>query len=192
MVHLDSDENVFKNNSDIFKLVDEIRKLASFDINFFKNPRLGWMGRQVEATLRRLLDHLEAVKPSVKRIAAIAPIYDFKPSLQANGYHSLLTIFRKCCLKILEIIRSITIYKESWLFNQTDYFATLEEFVTVLGQLRACFYYMERLNSFCNDKDLFPDEISLTEDEYASSIGLMYEFETLNPECFYGRYCLSI
>ncbi|ESO05029.1 hypothetical protein HELRODRAFT_111475 [Helobdella robusta] len=144
-----------------------------------------------------LLQHLSSIRPTCQEIALVAAKYDFKPNLPGNGYHSMLTILRKCLLKILETVQYIAIHKESCLFSIASNQQSLNDYIVVLGQMRACLYYMIKLKGFCGNGQFFPDPDCMPEDEYNNAVNIMFEYEMLNPECFYGRcfgfqFCKSI
>ena len=78
----------------------------------------------------------------------------------------------------------------SRLFGQTNMIKELAAYITSLGQLRACIYYLDKLVGFCANGSLFPDEKNLSKAEVLQAESLMREVEMLNQECFYGR-CLA-
>lgn len=135
-----------------------------------------------------LYEHLElGIEPMAGELVNCVGYYDLSPDVPANGYRSLLKIIEKCCLRLLQLTRHITVNRDSMFFRSSFYCKELEAFVTALGQLRVCLYYVLKFISFCEQGDLF----AVDEEMYEPlAEELMTEVETLNQDCFYGR-CLA-
>jgi len=81
------------------------------------------------------------------------------------------------------------------LFRANHYSKELTAYVTVLGQLRACLYYLHKLVAYCapapgKPRLLFPDENIDCEADRRIAMQMMSEVENLCQDCFYGR-CLG-
>ncbi|XP_064613572.1 hormone-sensitive lipase-like [Liolophura sinensis] len=135
-----------------------------------------------------LYEHLElGIEPMARELVNCVGDYDLSPDVPANGYRSLLKIIEKCCLRLLQLTRHITVNRDSLFFRSSFYCKELEAFVTALGQLRVCLYYVLKFISFCDQGDLF----AVDEEVYEPlAEELMTEVEMLNQDCFYGR-CLA-
>ncbi|CAH1797098.1 unnamed protein product [Owenia fusiformis] len=133
-------------------------------------------------------EHLDVgVEPSVEFILNIAHAFDFKPSVPANGYRSVVKIVEKCCLHLVQLTRHITVNRGTFMFRSirgTHYVKELDAYVKVLTQLRAVLHYLQKLVSYCKDGDLFAQE-EMLKDEAAEK--LLVESEGLDQEAFYGR-----
>jgi len=91
--------------------------------------------------------------------------------------------------------RYIACHRDSILFRAGHYSKELAAYVTVLGQLRACLYYLQKLVVYCppasgNAMSLFPDESASFNEDNDIAVQMMNEVENLCQECFYGR-CLG-
>lgn len=93
-------------------------------------------------------------------------------------------------------LRYITCHRDSLLFRLDHHSHELDAYVTALGQLRACLYYLHKLVAFCGGDStrpnrLFPDEqdgMSVEDKLVAEQI--LGEVEMICQESFYGR-CLG-
>jgi len=97
-------------------------------------------------------------------------------------------MFCMCC-------RYIGCHRDSILFRADHYSRELSAYVTVLGQLRACLYYLHKLVAYCvpapNKANLlFLDEDASCEADRRVAMQMMREVENLCQDCFYGR-CLG-
>lgn len=138
-----------------------------------------------------MIDHLDGgVVAGVHALLQAAPMFDYSHQQPGNGYRSFVMVVHKCCLHLLTLVRYIRVNRESYLFRAEHYSRELEAYVTVLGQLRACLYYLQKLVLFCMDGSLFPDENTLSPEEYHTAEYLLKDFESLCQEAFYGR-CLG-
>lgn len=98
-----------------------------------------------------------------------------------------------CC----QCCRYISCHRDSVLFRLENNSRELDAYVTTLGQLRACLYYLHKLVAYCNAGqsvgrgNLFPEEQDdmLAEDRCVAE-QLMAEVEMLSQDTFYGR-CLG-
>lgn len=171
-------------------LFKSLRLLATSNAEFYKSQK-GVNEERFHTSSRTLCEHLDqGVIPGVDYISQVAYMFDFSPDLRANGYRSILQVIHKCCLHLYQLCRHISNNKSSFVFRTTHYSKELEAYVSALGQLRACLYYLQRLVSYCSKGNLFPDEESLSDAEYQEADQLMLEVETLSQEPFYGR-CLG-
>ena len=171
-------------------LFKEIRSHSLSNIEFFKGGE-NEKHEKFETAFRTLFQHLDrGIEPAIERLILISHQYDFDPQLPANGYRSFVKIIRKCCFKILQLCRAVTKNRESILFRGGHYGRELTAYVTTLGQLRACIYYLEKLTLYCDEGALFPNEETMTSEEYREAEMMMFEVESLRQECFYGR-CLG-
>lgn len=172
------------------RLFMEVRSLAICNRTYFKNAP-GTTNERFYGAFSQLLDHLDnGLVLGVNTLLTVAPQFDFDKSQPGNGYRSMITVIQKCCLRIMTLARYVTVNRESYLFRANHYSKELEAFVTTLGQLRACLYYLQKLVQFCNEGELFPDENTLSPERYKVAERLLQEVEYLSQESFYGR-CLG-
>jgi hormone-sensitive lipase len=179
------------------RLFMEVRSLAICNRTYFKNAP-GTANERFYGAFSQLLDHLDnGLVLGVNTLLSVAHQFDFDKSQPGNGYRSMITVIQKCCLRIMTLARYVTINRESYLFRANHYSKELEAFVTTLGQLRACLYYLQQLVQYCNEGELFPDENTLSPERYQVAERLLQEIEYLSQESFYGRclgfqYCESM
>jgi len=188
---LDNDED------DVYRreLATLLRLLRSYAIDnaeyFVSGAVSGSSSDRFYTSCRQLIDHLDGgVASAVEALLKAAPMFDYSRLQPGSGYRSMVTVVHKCCLHLLMLVRYIGVNRESYLFRAEHYSRELEAYVTVLGQLRACLYYLQKLVLYCMDGSLFPDENALSPDEYHTAEYLMKEVESLCQEAFYGR-CLG-
>ena len=91
--------------------------------------------------------------------------------------------------------RYIARHRDSILFRADHYSKELSAYVAVLGQLRACLYYLHKFITYCEPvsnkaRSLFPGESAGCEEDRRMAAQMMREVENLCQECFYGR-CLG-
>jgi hormone-sensitive lipase len=92
--------------------------------------------------------------------------------------------------------RYITCHRDSILFRLDHNSHELDAYVTTLGQLRACLYYLHKLVAFCGGNStrssrLFPDEQDgMSAEDKLVAEQMMGEVEMICQESFYGR-CLG-
>lgn len=176
---------------EIVSLIREMRFNSASGIEHFRLKQSDANGRRFFEAFSRLHEHTSpGIEPSVEYLLSVAHLYDFDPSVPGNGYRSILTVIQKCCIRIVTLLRYITINQDSFVFRGDHYSRELESYVTVLGQLRACVYYLEKLVAYCPNGALFPDEDSLSSGDHTIAEQLMGEVESLCQESFYGR-CLG-
>ena len=181
---LENDESYRRNLLLLFKT---LRSQALSNREYFKdskNPN----DQRFTQTFTRLYDHLDVgIEPSVDELLKVVHRYDCDPKTPANGYRSFIKIIHKCCLHILQLSRHITVNRDSYIFRSRHYSLEIEAYVNVLGQLRACIYYLKKLVTFCKEDQLFGDEKMMCAPIFDI---LLKEVESLSQECFYGR-CLG-
>ena len=170
--------------NDILSTIEDLRMISECELRNKLNE-----GRRI-SVYQSLLEHLKGLDTSISNLMNIAHKYDFDPSVPCNGYRSLVKIIQKCCVNILNISKKLSDDRRSFLFGQTNTLKELSAYVSSLGQLRACIYYLDKLVAFRANGSLFPDENMLSKAEMLKAESLMREVEMLNQECFYGR-CLA-
>ena len=185
----EKDENLRRELMILFK---NLRAQAVSNMEYYQGEH-GVNNERFHGSFRRLYEHLDrGVEPGIEFLLQIVHHYDFDVTIPANGYRSMVQTIHKCCIKILGLSRYITVNRESFLFRSGHYSREIDAYVTTLGQLRACLYYLQKLVTFCKDGELFADPEALSNDnsEFESAESLMMEFESLSQETFYGR-CLG-
>lgn len=171
-------------------LLKELKTHTINNIDYFKDS-YNEKSERIGAAFRILIDHLErGVEPNIERLILVSHQCDYDPSLPANGYRSFVKIVRKCCFKILQLARYISANRESLLFRGGFYGRELTAYVTTLGQLRACMFYLNKLRLYCATGGLFPDEDAMKKEDFEQAESLLLDVESLCQECFYGR-CLG-
>ena len=131
-----------------------------------------------------LYEHLDlGIEPMVLDLMQVAHEYDFG-NIRANGYRSMIKIVQKCCVHLLQLSRHISVNRTSFLFRSGHYVKELESYANLLGQLRACLFYVAKLGSYCKPGKLFAEEEWASEPEAEQH---MLDVESLAQECFYGR-----
>jgi len=151
----------------------------------------GSSSERLHTSCHQLIGHLDGgVMSGVDSLLQTAPMFDYSRLQPGSGYRSMVTVVHKCCLHLLTLVRYIRVNRESYLFRAEHYSRELSAYVAVLGQLRACLYYLQKLVLYCMDGSLFPDENTLSTEEYNTAEFLMKEVESLCQEPFYGR-CLA-
>ena len=182
MLH-EKDENLRRELMILFK---NLRAQAISNMEYYQSET-GANNERFQSSFRRLYEHLDrGVEPGIEYLLQIANQFDFDPSIPANGYRSMIQTIHKCCIKILGLARYITVNRESFLFRSGHYSREIEAYVTTLGQLRACLYYLQKLVAYCKESELFPDPDAISNDnsEFESAESLMMEFESLSQETF--------
>ena len=185
-----SEDNVYRR--EFATLLRLLRSQAVENAQYFGGCAVS--GNSIErlyASCRQLIGHLDGgVVSAVDALLQAAPMFDYSRLQPGSGYRSMVTVVHKCCLHLLTLVRYIGVNRESYLFRAEHYSQELSAYVTVLGQLRACLYYLQKLILYCMDGSLFPDESVLSSEEYHTAEYLMKEVESLCQEPFYGR-CLA-
>jgi hormone-sensitive lipase len=174
---------------DLSQLIRILRSQAVGNAEYFKGAA-GSANERLHASFGQLWNHLDGVETAVELLLKAAPMFDFSPSQPGNGYRSMVTVVHRCLLRIMTLSRYIGVNRESYLFRAERYGRELEAYVTLLGQLRACLFYLQKLVPYCTDGSLFPDEDTLPTDDYETAERLLKEVESLSQEAFYGR-CLG-
>ena len=183
---LEKDESYYRELSSLFK---ELRSQAICNVQYFKE------GKQVayerfHSSFRRLCEHLHGIEPTAHQLIQKYHEYDVSPNTPANGYRSMVSVVHKCGLHLLQLMRYVTVNRDSFLFRSGHYSRELEAYVNTFGQLRACLYYLDKLTGYCDEGQLFPDDLTLSHDRYQKAEEMMLGVESLNQEPFYGR-CLG-
>jgi len=138
-----------------------------------------------------LHDHVDrGIEPGTEYLLNVAHLYDLDSSVPGNGYRSFVTVIHRCAKRLFVLTRHIACFRDSYLFRGEHYGKELEAFVTALGQLRACLYYLLKLVAYCPEGRLFPDEELMSKEDYHIAEQLLVEVEGLCQESFYGR-CLG-
>ena len=179
-------------HSEIISVLKLLKSQAKSQIEYYKHNKSN-NSEKFLLGFRTLLQHLQfqnGIDAGVSRLFSVAHKYDFDPSLPANGYRSFTKIFHKCCMHLVQLCRHIATNRSSLLFRTGHHSRELIAYVTTLGQLRACIYYLDKMIGYCAEGKLFPDESVLTEKQNAECDALLKEVETLDQDCFYGR-CLG-
>jgi len=188
---LHNEDDVYRREiATLFRLV---RSYAVENAQYFDDggALAGSSSERLYTSCRRLIDNLDGgIVSGVDTLLQAAPMFDYSRLQPGNGYRSMVTVVHKCCLHLLTLVRYIRVNRESYLFRIDHYSRELEAYVTVLGQLRACLYYLRKLVSYCMDGSLFPNEDTLSPEEYHTAEYLLKEVESLCQEAFYGR-CLG-
>ena len=180
------DESYRRQLSLLFK---ELRSQALCNSDYFQADS-GPVHERFHRSFRQLYDHLDhGLESSVNQLLRTAHNYDVSPLIPANGYRSMIKVVHKCCCHLVQLTRYIVVNRDSFLFRGGHYSRELAAYVTTLGQLRACLYYLQRLSAYCKEGCLFPEPETLSE-QYSTAERLMLEVETLSQEPFYGR-CLG-
>ena len=175
---------------ELMVLFKDLRSLAISGMEFFQEEK-GQNNERFHSAFNNLYEHLErGIEPAVDYLTRIAHVYDYDADHPGNGYRSIVKVVYKCALHIRKLCRYITLNRDSFLFRGGHYSKELDAYVTTLGQLRACLFYIQKLSSYSRDGELCPDEDALSEDEYTTAERLMIEVENLCQETFYGR-CLA-
>jgi len=187
---LDNEDDVYRR-----ELATLLRLLHSYAVEnaeyYGDGTVAGSPSERLYTSCRQLIDHLDGgVMSGVDALLQAAPMFDYSRLQPGSGYRSMVTIVHKCCLHLLTLVRYIGVNRESYLFRAEHYSRELEAYVTVLGQLRACLYYLQKLVLYCYNGSLFPDEDALSPEDYHTAQYLMKEVESLCQEAFYGR-CLG-
>ena len=187
---LDNEDDVYRR--EFGALLRLLRSHAVENTQYFGGRALsGTAGERLSTSCRQLVGHLDGgVVSGVDALLQVAPMFDYSRLQPGSGYRSMVTVVHKCCLHLLTLVRYIRVNRESYLFRAEHYSRELAAYVAVLGQLRACLYYLQKLVLYCMDGSLFPDENTLSAEEYHTAEYLMKEVETLCQEPFYGR-CLG-
>ena len=176
-----------KYNRELSSLFKNLRAQAVSNLEYFGGQKSANSDKFV-TIFTNLYDHLEnGVEPAVDYFLRIVHVFDFDAYTPGNGYRSFVKIIHRCCLHTLEVARYITVNRSSFLFRSGHYLKEIEAYVLTLGQLRACMYYLQKLVSYCEPGDLFPDQDTMAPEKYRVAEHLMLEVETLNQEVFYGR-----
>jgi len=185
----DRDDESWREISSLLRL---LRSCAVENAEYFSSIAVsGSAWERLYTSCSRMIDHVDGgVTVGVYALLRAAPMFDYSQQQPGNGYRSFVTVVHKCCLHLLTLVRYIRVNRESYLFRAEHYSHELEAYVTVLGQLRACLYYLQKLVLFCMDGSLFPDENTLSPEEYHTAEYLLKDFESLCQEAFYGR-CLG-
>jgi len=187
---LDNEDDVYRR--ELATLLRLLRSHAVENAQFFSGYAVsGSSGERLYTSCRQLIGHLDGgIVSGVDSLLQTAPMFDYSRLQPGSGYRSMVTVVHKCSLHLLTLVRYIGVNRESYLFRCEHYSRELDAYVTVLGQLRACLYYLQKLVSYCMDGSLFPDENTLSSEEYHTAEYLMKEVEALCQEPFYGR-CLA-
>lgn len=186
-LRIEKDESYRRELTLLFK---DLRSLAISNAEYYQDIS-GPHYEKLFASFNLLYEHLDVgIEPSVDQLIRLSHLYDLDPSTPANGYRSMVKVVHRCCIHLLQLSRYISINRESFIFRAGHYSRELEAYVTTLGQLRACLYYLQKLIKFCGQGMLFPDEETMSEEEYRVAESLMIEVETLSQDTFYGR-CLG-
>jgi len=186
------DDKVDDSWREISTLLRLLRSCAVENAEYFSGVAVaGSALERLYTACSRMIDHVDGgVLGGVYALLQAAPLFDYSRQQPGNGYRSFVTVVHKCCLHLLTLVRYIRVNRDSYLFRAEHYSRELEAYVTVLGQLRACLYYLQKLVLFCMDGSLFPDENILSPEEYHTAEYLLKDFESLCQEAFYGR-CLG-
>ena len=135
-----------------------------------------------------LYEYLDVgIEPFLIEILVHVHEFDVSPTEKGNGYRSLIRVVQKCCFKLMQISRHISVNNGSLLFRKDFYLKELEAYVGMLGQLRACLFYAHKLLAYSPEGCLFVDD-GIVSDSFAEK--LMTDVELLSRACFYGR-CLG-
>lgn len=184
---IDKDETYRRELTLLFK---DLRSQAISNVEYFQDA-LGPNNERFFSSFTTLYEHLDmGIEPGVDQLTRLSHLFDLAPDIPANGYRSMTKVVHKCCLHILQLSRYISVNRDSFIFRGSHYSKELEAYVSVLGQLRACLYYLQKLIKYCGQGVLFPDETVLDPDDYAQAESLMMEVEALSQDPFYGR-CLG-
>lgn len=184
---VEEDEKYRRELASLFKI---LRAQAISNVEYFKDIK-GVNYERFASAFRHLYEHLDrGIEPGIDYLLKVVYIFDFDANTPGNGYRSFVKITHKCCLKILQITRYIIVNRDSFLFRSGHYSREIEAYVTTLGQLRACLYYLQKLIGFCEEGELFPDQDNIQEDDNRVAEQLMMEVESLSQETFFGR-CLG-
>lgn len=176
--------------TELRQLFKDLKTVAVTNLEYFQNVK-GANNERFFTCFSTLWDHIESgIEPVTFQLLATASNFDCSELIRANGYRSMVKVIHKCCLHLMQLSRHILVTKETMLFRATFYSNELEAFVTLLGQLRACAFYAQKLLVYCNKGRLFPDVNSLPEADYRQASLLLSEVEALCQEPFYGR-CLG-
>jgi hormone-sensitive lipase len=76
-------------------------------------------GQRLGAAFLAITDHIETVRPSVDKIRAVAPLYDFSPETPGNGYRSFLSIVDTFVMHSLKLAREVATARSSLFFRKT-------------------------------------------------------------------------
>ena len=168
-------------------VIRELKCLALANIEYFQKGSQSHHAK-FHTSFCLLYEYLDlGIEPIVINLFPKLSEYDASPDVKGNGYRSLLRVIHKCCLHLVQLLRHITINRDSILFRKSHYCKEVEAYVATLGQLRACLYYAQKLMSYCMGGNLFADEDSINNNIAEQ---LLSDVETLNEDCFYGR-CLG-
>lgn len=171
-------------------LFKDLRSMAVSGMEYFRELK-GPNNEKFHSSFNDLYEHLErGIEPAVDYLTRVAHTYDYDAATPGNGYRSIVDVVHKCALHILQLCRYITLNRESFLFRGGHYSRELNAYVTTLGQLRACLFYLQKLSTYTSQGELTPNEEALSEEEYKTAERLMIEVENLSQETFYGR-CLG-
>jgi len=187
---LDNQDDVYRR--EMATLLRQLRSYAVENAEYFSGDAVAGSSRErMYTSCAQLIDHLDGgVMSGVDCLLQSAPMFDYSRLQPGSGYRSMVKVVQKCCLHLLTLVRYIGVNRESYLFRAEHYSRELEAYVTVLGQLRACLYYLHKLVLYCMDGSLFPNEHALSPEDYHTAEYLMKEVESLCQEAFYGR-CLG-
>jgi len=189
-IELNNEDDVYRR--EFAALLRLLRSHAVENAQYFGGRAVsGSAGERLCTSCRQLVSHLDGgVMCGVDALIQAAPMFDYSRLQPGSGYRSMVTVVHKCCLHLLTLARYIGVNRESYLFRVEHYSRELAAYVAVLGQLRACLYYLQKLVLYCMDGSLFPDENVLSAEEYHTAEYLLKEVESLCQEPFYGR-CLA-
>ncbi|KAK2167375.1 hypothetical protein NP493_1276g00019 [Ridgeia piscesae] len=138
------DESYRRQLSLLFK---ELRSQALCNSDYFQADS-GPVHERFHRSFRQLYDHLDhGLESSVNQLLRTAHNYDVSPLIPANGYRSMIKVVHKCCCHLVQLTRYIVVNRDSFLFRGGHYSRELAAYVTTLGQLRACLYYLQRLSA---------------------------------------------
>lgn len=76
-------------------------------------------GQRLSAAFLAMTDHIETLRPSVDKIRAVAPLYDFSPETPGNGYRSFINIVDTFVLHGLKLSREVAATRSSLFFRKS-------------------------------------------------------------------------
>ena len=183
-------ENDLLYHGEITSLLKLLRGQAKAQIAYYERNKANNSDKFLLG-FNTLLQHLQnGIDSGLGRLFSVALKYDFDANLPSNGYRSFIKVTHKCCLHLMQLCRHIATNRNSLLFRSGHYSRELVAYVTTLGQLRACMYYLDKLIQYCGEGALFPNEKELSSSQIEECDELLKEVETLDQDCFYGR-CLG-
>ncbi|XP_065352400.1 hormone-sensitive lipase [Cloeon dipterum] len=140
-------------------------------------------GQRLSAAFLAIIDHIKTILPSLDKIRAVAPLYDFSPETPGNGYRSFVNIVETFVAHALKLAREVAAARNNLFFRKSGYMKEVEACSHVLASLGTCLEHLVTYIDLSETGNLFPDDKH-------SPAELLAKTTNINQICFYGR-CLG-